>query len=97
VHAAEVAFDRARDTQILAAAAAEGRIVVTADLDYPRLLALVAADKPSLVLFRGGDWSDAEVIARMNTLLTSVQDEDLTATILVVERGRVRKRRLPIL
>ena len=36
----------------------EARTVVTTDLDYPRLLALTGAEGPSLILFRGGDWSE---------------------------------------
>jgi hypothetical protein len=65
-------------------------------LDYPRLLALATATKPSLILFRGGDWGEGDVIERMNDLLTSLHEEDTAATIFVVERGRVRRRRLPI-
>jgi len=33
----------------------EVRTVVTADLDYPRLLALAGAAGPGRILFRGGD------------------------------------------
>jgi hypothetical protein len=40
VHASAVGLARASDEEILERALAEGRIVVTADLDYPRLLAL---------------------------------------------------------
>ena len=59
VHAAELGLGRAADTRILAQALQDGRTVVTADLDYPRLLALAGAVGPSLILFRGGDWSEA--------------------------------------
>jgi predicted nuclease of predicted toxin-antitoxin system len=96
VHAAERGFDRSPNAEILAAAAAEARTVVTADLDYPRLLALASATSPSLILFRGGDWGEQEVIHRMGELLTSLHEGDMAATIFVIERGRVRRRRLPI-
>jgi len=43
----------------------DNRIVITADLDCPRLLAIAQAAGPSVVLFRGGDWGDLELIARM--------------------------------
>jgi Domain of unknown function (DUF5615) len=72
------------------------RTVITADLDYPRLLALAGAAGPSLILFRGGNWSDADVIARMQQLLDSVSESDLTRRIIVVERIRVRRRHLPL-
>jgi predicted nuclease of predicted toxin-antitoxin system len=35
----------------------EDRVIVTADLDYPRLLAVADAARPSVVLFRGGNWA----------------------------------------
>jgi predicted nuclease of predicted toxin-antitoxin system len=57
-HALAVGLDRAPDTEIIARAATERRTVVTADLDYPRLLALSRAIEPSLVLFRGADWTE---------------------------------------
>ena len=89
-------MERAADTEIMSRAKEEGRIIVSADLDYPRLLALAQALEPSLILFRGGDWSDADVIARIADLLRSLQVEDFEQSILVVERDRVRRRRLPI-
>jgi hypothetical protein len=45
---------RSQDSEILERARAEDRIVITADLDYPRLLALLKADRPGVILFRGG-------------------------------------------
>jgi hypothetical protein len=43
--------------------------VVNGDLDYPRQLALAGAAGPSLILFRGGEWSGADVIAQMQQIL----------------------------
>jgi predicted nuclease of predicted toxin-antitoxin system len=96
VHASALGLDRAADGEILACAARDARTVVTADLDYPRLLALAGAGGPSLILFRGGDWSEAAVIARMQQILGGLGESDLTGSIIVVERSRVRRRRLPI-
>ena len=96
VHALALGMDRSADTEIMARAVGEIRTVVTADLDYPRLLALTGAPGPSLILFRGGDWSEAEVIARMSEILAGLSDADIGQSILVVERNRVRRRRLPI-
>jgi predicted nuclease of predicted toxin-antitoxin system len=95
-HASAVGLARASDGEILAHAGRESRTVVTADLDYPRLLALSGAAGPSLILFRGGNWNEADVIARMQHLLDSLGESDLSRSVLVVERGRVRRRRLPI-
>ncbi|MGH9809449.1 MAG: DUF5615 family PIN-like protein [Terriglobia bacterium] len=96
VHASTVGLDRAPDAEIIARATNEGRTIVTADLDYPRLLALMPAVRPSLILFRGGDWGDAELIARLAKLLASISDAEEAHSIFVVERDRVRRRVLPI-
>ena len=96
VHATELGLDRASDSDIILRAGQETRTIVTADLDYPRLLAISRAVAPSLILFRGGDWSGAEVIGRMEDILAGLNETDITQSILVVERNRVRRRRLPI-
>jgi predicted nuclease of predicted toxin-antitoxin system len=96
VHALALGMDRATDQAIIDRAHQDGRTIVTADLDYPRLLALSQASRPSLILFRGGDWRDVEVIERMAGVLHSVTQADIESCILVVDRDRVRRRRLPI-
>ena len=96
VHASEIGMERASDREIIHRAKREERTVITADLDYPRLLVLARATEPSLIMFRGGDWSDTEVTIRMGELLRSVSDADITHSIVVVDRKRFRRRRLPI-
>ncbi len=96
IHASDIHLDRATDTEILARASLDKRTVVTADLDYPRLLALASASEPSLILSREGDWSEAEVIDRMREVLDRLSESEIAQSILVVERGRLRRRLLPI-
>jgi predicted nuclease of predicted toxin-antitoxin system len=96
VHAADLGLNRAPDLDIMARAKLEGRTIVTADLDYPRLLALARTTEPSLILFRDGDWSEADVIARMGDVLRAMTAADIAQSIIVVDRDRVRRRRLPI-
>jgi predicted nuclease of predicted toxin-antitoxin system len=91
-----VGLDRSTDTEILTRARQEAPTVLTADPDYPRLLALAGAEGPSLILFRGGDWSEHDVTARMQQLLRVMGESELAQSILVVDRIRVRRRRLPI-
>jgi hypothetical protein len=57
---------------------------------------MAQATEPSLILFRGGDWSEANVIARMSEILEVLNEADIQQSILVVDRDRVRRRRLPI-
>lgn len=96
VHATKLGLDRSSDAEILARAKHEGRTVVTADLDYPRLLALARAAEPSLILFRAGAWSDADVIARMGEILRALTPKEIEQSIIVVDRHRIRRRKLPI-
>jgi len=95
-HATELGLHRSSDTDLVALAKHESRTIITADLDYPRLLALAQADNPSLILFRDGDWSDADVIARMGDVLRSLPSADIAGSIVVIDRDRIRRRRLPI-
>ena len=96
VHATEVGFHRASDLDIMTRAKADGRTMITADLDYPRLLALARTSDPSLILFRDGEWSDADIIARIGDILRTLTEADIAQSIIVVDRERVRRRKLPI-
>lgn len=51
---------------------------------------------PSLILFRGGDWSEAEVIARLSEVLATLAEAEISQSIIVVEKTRLRRRRLPL-
>jgi predicted nuclease of predicted toxin-antitoxin system len=95
-HATELGLERAPDAEVLARAKQGGRTVVTVDLDYPRLLALTEATAPSLILFRDGIWSEAEIVARMREVLAALAATDIEQSIVVVERDRIRRRKLPI-
>src|SRR5438128_12549756 len=81
VHADAVGLGRSNDREILTCARREARTVVTADLDYPRLLALTGAEGPSLIPFRGGDWSEPDVTARMQQILHLLGEADITRSI----------------
>lgn len=96
VHALEVGLDRAQDEVILERARNEQRVVITADLDYPRLLAMAQAKGPGLILFRGGDYSEHEALERLSRALEAVSAEELPNSTVVIERGRIRRRRLPL-
>jgi predicted nuclease of predicted toxin-antitoxin system len=95
VHAAELGLHCAPDIEILERAKQERRTIITADLDYPRLLALSRAAEPSLILFRNGDWSDAAIVVRMSEILLALTAADIAQSVIVVDRDRVRRRRLP--
>lgn len=96
VHALELGLARASDEVILERARREQRVVVTADLDYPRLLTLTRAEGPGLILFRGGNYSEQEAVDRLRRTLETIPDEELPNSIVVIEKGRIRRRQLPL-
>lgn len=95
-HASAIGLASAPDTAIIARARQESRIVLTADLDYPRLLALSGAHSPALILFRGGDWSEDQIIDRPTAAMSAIPEPELTRSLVVVEKSRIRRRILPI-
>jgi len=95
-HAAAVGLSTVSDNEILAVARREARVVVTADLDYPRLLAIESADGPAVILFRGGTYSDSEMLALLDRVLAEVPTIELERSVTVVDRHRIRRRRLPL-
>lgn len=95
-HAVDLNLSRATDTAILQRAKSDERTIITADLDYPRLLALTQSTGPSVILFRDGSWSDSEVVKRLGEILRALTAIEIAESIIVVERSRVRRRKLPI-
>jgi predicted nuclease of predicted toxin-antitoxin system len=95
-HAHEMGLDRATDREILTVAKRENRIIITADLDFPRILALSSAEGPGLILFRGGNYSDAEMRDLLGRVLTEVPQEILEVSVCVVDKKRIRYTRLPL-
>jgi predicted nuclease of predicted toxin-antitoxin system len=96
VHAVQVGMQRAADELIMGLAVREHRVLITADLDYPRMLALAQANGPGLILFRGGDFNERTTTVRLQKALELVAEPEMKTSILVIEKDRIRKRRLPI-
>jgi predicted nuclease of predicted toxin-antitoxin system len=84
------------DREVIQLAANEGRVVVTFDLDYPRILALQRLAEPSVVLFRLESFTTDSLNLLLRDLLVTYQNDLETGAIVVVDAHRVRLRRLPI-
>lgn len=96
VHASTIGLSSAADSQVLEVARTQGRIVVTADLDFPQLLAVQNVDAPGIILFRGGSYSDKEMLKLLDRVLAEPKSLELQYSITVINRDRIRRRRLPI-
>lgn len=95
-HATEAGLSRASDDEILRHARDGRCVVVTADLDFARLLALAGADAPGLILFRGGNYNQEESARMLVDLLNTLPPEELAVSLVIIEKNRIRRRRLPI-
>jgi predicted nuclease of predicted toxin-antitoxin system len=96
VHAHQIGKDRASDDELLEIARRESRVIVTADLDFPRLMALSLAEGPGLILFRGGNYSDNEMCDLPSRVQEKVPPETLERSVCVVDKKRVRVTQLPV-
>lgn len=96
VHAVDLGMHTARDDEILERAHDENRIIITADLDFSRMYALFQKKSPGLILFRGGQFSEAECQKRLENLLKNISEQELCNSHVVIEKHRIRKRSLPI-
>jgi predicted nuclease of predicted toxin-antitoxin system len=97
IHVADIGEAYAADSTLLLRARAEARVVITADLDFGRLMAEVPEKSPGIILLRGGSYSDKEMIDLVSRVLRSVEHEQLAESLVVVDRHRIRRRQLPII
>ena len=96
VHAGALGLWKATDASILSVGIAEQRIVVTADLDFARLLALGGEVCPGLVLFRGGNFSAEQVELLMARALAAIPEGGFAGSLITIEVHRIRRRPLPL-
>jgi len=95
VHLREMEMQRASDHAVFALAAAQDRIIVSADADFANLLALREDRTPSLILFRRApNWPAAQpdlLLANLPAIANALE----SGAVVVIERARIRIRRLP--
>ncbi len=96
VHLHEHGLDRMTDTDILAKAHAENRVVLTHDLDFGDLLAASQDVLPSVILFRLQDMRPGTVNRHLDDILAQHLPALESGAILSVTERRVRLRMLPI-
>jgi predicted nuclease of predicted toxin-antitoxin system len=92
----EEQLHRLPDQEVFAKAIAEKRIILTFDLDFGEILALSGKTAVRVVLFRLQNTRTANVIRRLNDVLTVDTESLVKGVVIVVEDTRHRVRDLPI-
>lgn len=96
VHVIEYGENTMSDERILRVAQAEGRVVITFDLDFPRLLAMQRLVQASVVLFRVELINTPRMTEWLLNVLPRYENDLQAGAILVLDGTHERLRTLPI-
>lgn len=96
VHLRDEGLQRLPNGEIFQKAHAEGRVLMTFDLDFGEIVALSRPKIVSVILFRLHNTRSDHVVKRLETVPTQSSDDLASGADVVVEEGRHRVRKLPI-
>lgn len=97
LHIRAINLQKSEDAIIFERAAADDRIVLTADTDFGTILAARSTQKPSVIQFRGPGSRHPQALAYvMLSNLPSLVDALEAGSIVTFEPSRIRVRALPI-
>ena len=96
LHAGECGLSRAPDEEILDWCRAHDRIVVTPDSDFPTLLVLARASRPSVIRIFAQGLSAADVAAGVMKVASTHEPMLLKGALITVRRHLTSLRELPI-
>ncbi len=96
LHAGEAGLSRAPDDEILGWCRTEDRIVVTPDSDFPTLLVLARASRPSVIRIFAQGLSAADVASTVVRVASSHEAMLQKEALITVRRHLTSLRELPI-
>lgn len=96
IHLRELSMQQASDPEILAMALQQSRTIITLDRDFPQMLALTAAERPSVVLIRQQRLRTAEVASLLDAIWQAHEPDIERGCVLKVGTRGIRIRHLPL-
>lgn len=96
VHVYDLRLGGHPDESVMAAAARDARILISADTDFGELLANSSVIAPSVILIRRADKRPDALCTVLTANLGPIADELNDGAIVVITDTRIRTRRLPL-
>ncbi len=96
VHLREIGRQSAPDSEVLARAIDEARIIISSDMDFGDLLAARELARPSVILFRRVERVTNSRLALLLKNLAAISVDLERGSIVILESSRMRIRSLPI-
>jgi predicted nuclease of predicted toxin-antitoxin system len=96
IHLGQQGLGRLSDEQIFAKAMAEGRIIVTADLDFGAILARTGIASVSVIVLRIAHPRADRVVTLVRRALADAATELVRGAVVLIEETRLRIRHLPL-
>jgi predicted nuclease of predicted toxin-antitoxin system len=96
VHLREIGRQSAPDSEVLARAVEEDRIIISSDMDFGDLIAARELIRPSVILFRRVERRTNSRLALLLKNLAAISVDLERGSIVILESSRMRIRRLPI-
>ena len=96
VHLRDQGLKRLEDHKIIAKAQREGRVILTHDLDFGRLIALNQVSLPSVITFRLADMRPDQVNRRLDEVLSRFAELLEQGALISVSELGIRVRLLPV-
>lgn len=96
IHLMDEGLAKMSDSQVLAKARSEGRIVLTHDLDFGDLMAASGTSSPSVILFRLHDMRPHSVNHHLLQVIDRFRSELEQGVIITITEGNIRVREVPI-
>ncbi len=96
VHLREQGLQRLSDDAIIGKARVEGRVILTHDLDFGRIVALSQSHVPSVITFRLNDMRPGEVNRYLTHTLARFAEELEAGALVSVNERAIRARPLPV-